>query len=246
MKLSLSLDIKVTVLVAVLMPVLLLLGNWQLQRAEEKRAIRDEFITRQRQAPVSVIELSVQSGGETLAFTPVSLLGRFDNQHHFLLDNRMHRGQLGYEVLTPLLTDNGQWVLVNRGWVKAKAERRDLPAVPAVEGAISTVGTVYVPPGKPFLLARQIFRDVEWPLVVQAIEVDKFASLLNRDFFPHVMRLRKGAPGALTVDWQPVNVQPEKHTAYAVQWFAMAAALALWFLFANTNAWQVLKEWRRK
>lgn len=238
MRLSLSLNGRVTVLTAVLLPILLLLGNWQLQRAEEKRAIATRFSTRQQQAPISLTALKEL---DDRAFVPVSLQGQFDNQHHFLLDNRSRRGQPGYEVLTPMHSSSGEWVLVNRGWIKAKPERRDLPAVPSVEGTIDTRGTVYVPLSEPFLLAEQTFGKVEWPLVVQAVEIEKFAGLLDRELFPQTIRLEEGAPGALQIGWQPINVQPEKHVGYAVQWFAMAAALVLWFLVANTNVWQVLR-----
>lgn len=242
MRLSLSLNTKVTLLTVILMPLLLMLGNWQLNRATEKRAIETEFISRQQQKPVEIARLDETAD---LAFRPVRLTGRFDNEHPFLLDNRVHAGQLGYEVLMPLRTDSGQWVLVNRGWIKGKADRRNLPEVPAVQGEVQTRGTIYVPPGKPFLLAEQQFEDVDWPLVVQAVEVDKFSRVLNRPLFPSVVRLDQSAPGALKINWQPINVQPEKHVAYAVQWFAMAAALAIWFVFANTNLWQLLKSARR-
>lgn len=242
MRLSLSLNTKVTVLTLVLMPLLLMLGNWQLHRAAEKRAIEAKLQRRQNQAPLNFSE--VEANGD-LAFLPVRLAGRFDNDHTFLLDNRVYRGQLGYQVLTPLRTDGGRWVLVNRGWIQGSPDRRNLPRVPPVAGRIETRGSIYVPPGRPFLLAEQRFDQVSWPLVVQAVEVDKFAGVLGRQLFPSVVRLEAGAPGALRIDWQPISVRPEKHIAYAVQWFAMAAALAVWFVFANTNLWRLLKSARR-
>ena len=58
--------------------------------------------------------------------------------------------------------------------------------------------------------------------------------------FPHPVRIDSGVAAALTVDWQVVNVSPEKHTGYAVQWFTMAAALFILFILRSTNLWQVL------
>lgn len=243
MRLSLSLNRRVTALAAVLLPLLLLLGYWQLQRAEEKRVIDANFTSRLQQTALSLEELKKL---DDRAFMPISLRGQFDNQHHFLLDNRSQGGRSGYEVLTPLLTDDGEWVLVNRGWIQANPLRKDLPDLPEVEGVVDTRGTVYVPPGKPFLLAEQTFHDLEWPLVVQAVEIDTFAQLLDRQFFPQVVRLRENTPGALEIDWQAINVQPQKHLAYAVQWFALAAALVLWFVFANTNVWHLFRAGRSK
>ncbi|MEX1033959.1 MAG: SURF1 family protein [Cellvibrionaceae bacterium] len=242
MKLALSLNRRVTALAVLLLPILLSLGVWQLQRAEEKRAIETRYMARQQLSPLTLGELDNVSDQ---AFLPIRLAGRFDNRHSFLLDNRTREGRPGYEVLTPLLTGDGRWVLVNRGWIKASPIRQDLPVIPPIEARVEISGTVYIPPDEPFLLAEQTFQTVEWPLVVQAVEIDKFAALLDRALFPQVIRLRQGSAGALQVGWQPVNTQPQKHVAYAVQWFALALGLALWFVFANTNLWQWLNAVRR-
>ena len=42
------------------------------------------------------------------------------------------------------------------------------------------------------------------------------------------------------VDWQVVNVSPQKHQGYAVQWFAMAAVLFIFYLLRSSNLWQLL------
>ena len=45
----------------------------------------------------------------------------------------------------------------------------------------------------------------------------------------------------MQADWQVVNVSPAKHRGYAVQWFSMAAVLALLYLARSTNLWQMMK-----
>jgi surfeit locus 1 family protein len=43
-----------------------------------------------------------------------------------LLDYKIHRGRLGYYVVTPLrIEGSAMHVLVNRGWVAAGARRED-------------------------------------------------------------------------------------------------------------------------
>ncbi len=46
-------------------------------------------------------------------------------------------------------------------------------------------------------------------------------------------------PGVTEADWPAVNIQPERHEAYAAQWFLMAVELVAVFLFGGTNvlAW---------
>ncbi|MCW8195536.1 SURF1 family protein [Proteobacteria bacterium 005FR1] len=243
MRLALSLNIKVTILAVLVLPVLLALGNWQLQRADDKRAIQASFLARQQQEPVPIDAVEAE---HDLAFTPIKLTGQFDRQRYFLLDNRVRAGQVGYEVLMPFRTEEEIWVLVNRGWIKGQPDRRALPEVPVPDGPVTTTGSVYVPLGDPFLLAEQDFTDASWPLVAQAVEMDKFADALSREIFPYVIRLDENAPGALQISWEPINVQPEKHLGYAVQWFAMAIALVIWFVFANTNLAQVLRAVARR
>lgn len=242
MKLSLNLNSKITLLTLVMLPILISLGRWQLERAEEKREIENLLESRQQQEAVQIEALDPEAD---LRFTPVVLSGRFDEERQILLDNRMYDGQLGYEVLTPFVTDNGSRVLVNRGWIKGNMDRRTLPAIPPAGGQQLTRGFVYVSPGKPFLLKEQVLDAADWPLVVQAIEVEKFSEVLAEALFPHVVRLEAGAPGGLTIDWQPINQEPEKHIAYAVQWFTMATALVLWFVFANTNVRQFVQLYPR-
>lgn len=242
MKLSLNLNSRVGWLTLLVLPVLISLGCWQLERAEEKRAIEDLLAQRQQQEAVAPEALNLDVD---LSFTPVILHGSFAEERQFLLDNRMHDGRLGYEVLTPFVTDKGSQLLVNRGWIQGSMNRTTLPQIPATGGQQVTQGFIYVSPGKPFLLKEQVLDTGTWPVVVQAIEIDKLSEALAQDLFPHVVRLNEGAPSALATAWQSINQQPEKHIAYAVQWFAMAAALVLWFVFANTNARQFIQRHRQ-
>jgi len=41
--------------------------------------------------------------------------------------------------------------------------------------------------------------------------------------------------------WPVVNVSPAKHRGYAVQWFTMAAALIVFFVFRSSNLWALLR-----
>lgn len=246
---------RITALTLVMFPVLLSLGVWQLDRAQQKRNIQWQFEQRRTQPPLALEallsdeSLNQSSADENLAHAPVALQGHFDNQHVILLDNQVVSGQVGYDLLQPFLASDGsgrqQWFLVNRGWVKAPPTRDRLPDIPAVPGADTTVnGRVYVPPGQPLQLAAPDWSGDHWPRVVQVAAPDKIGELMQQDFFPWQIRLAETDPNALNTHWQLITVLPEKHQAYAVQWFAMAAALVIWFLFANSNLWQLTR--RRK
>jgi surfeit locus 1 family protein len=234
---------RIALFTAILVPLMVSLGFWQLQRAEEKAAMAAAFDTRQQQPPAPLESVWEQSA-QMLAYTPVRMHGRFLEDAYFLLDNQIREGQVGYEVLGVMQLSSGNSVLVNRGWVPGTADRQTLPPVPPVEGAVEITGHVYVAPGTPFLLAEQQLED-GWPKRIQAVEMDKLTPLINEGqpgtVFPYPVRIDADERGALVTDWQIVNMSPDKHSAYAVQWFAMAAVLLVYYLARSFNLGQALK-----
>jgi cytochrome oxidase assembly protein ShyY1 len=242
--LSFDLEWRTTAATLFLLPLLVGLGFWQLQRADEKALLAAAWEQRQSQPPVPLAQLWAEPA-ETLGYLPVSLAGVFVADKYFLLDNRVMGGRFGFEVIGILeLDDAAGVVLVNRGWIAADPARRELPQVPSVPGRVELTGHVYVAPGTPYLLAEQELGAV-WPKLLQAIEMDKLVPLVqaiggNRAF-PYPVRIAARQPGALTVDWQVVNVSPDKHRAYAAQWFTMALALLVLFLLRSSNLWQLLR-----
>lgn len=234
---------RITLATLVLVPLMIGLGVWQLQRAAEKAALAARFEARQRQTPTPIVQLW-DAPADALAYAPVSLTGRFLPETYFLLDNQMRGRQFGYEVLGVMqLAADARLVVVNRGWIAGDALRQVLPPVPVVEGVVTITGHVYIAPGEPFLLAEQNFEG-GWPKRIQAVEMDKLAQAIAAvqagAVFPYSVRIDAGEVGALAAEWQVVNMSPEKHQAYAVQWFAMAAVLFGYYLFRSSNLRQVL------
>lgn len=236
-----DLEWRTTLLTAVLLPLLVFLGFWQLERAQEKALLASAFNERQSKPPAPLTTDIAAGPRETLAYLPVRARGQFLVGRDILLDNRIHRGQFGYEVVSPLLLDRvEEVVLVNRGWIAGDSSRRTLPEIPSVAGPVDVTGHLYIAPGSPYLLAEQVIGEA-WPKVVQVLEIEKLRPAVeaaaSKPLFPHVVRLDSGQSGALTIDWQVVNVSPEKHTGYAVQWFVMAFALLVLFLLRSSNLW---------
>lgn len=181
---------------------------------------------------------------------PVTLTGTFLAQEYFLLDNRIQGGRFGYEVLAlARLDDSDRLVLVNRGWIAGDPARLALPAVPPVAGRVSLEGHVYVAPGEPYLLAEQKL-EAGWPKRIQAVQMDKIVPAITMDtggpVFRYPVRINADEGAALAVDWQVVNVSPQKHQGYAVQWFAMAAVLFVFYVLRCSNVWSWLTaSWRK-
>ena len=220
---------KTLLFVLLVIPILIKLGFWQLERAEEKTALQARYAKQQMALPVP---LSTLNSLDKLAYKPVQIIGVVDNDFTILLDNRIFDGQVGYQVLSPVLMQNGQTVLVNRGWIAGFLDRRRLPEVPPIYGQVRLLGNIYLPLGKAVTLAADQWSN-EWPLIVQWVDIDRLALHLNRRLLPFTVRLKAESDGALTVDWPTVNVKPEKHKGYALQWFTMALALMLFWLYSS-------------
>ena len=211
-----------TLVVLAVLPLLVFLGFWQLDRGEQKRELLNHYAERQVAAPVTVGQLLTF---DDPAFRRVQLRGHFDGQHSLLLDNRMRDGKVGVELLQPFQDQaSGQWLLLNRGWIEWPS-RRTPPVFSTPDQLLDLEGWVYESPGAPFQL-RADPTTGDWPRLVTAVFPARLWDELGRIGFNDEVRITPG-PAAYQADWPVIatGMGPEKHTAYAVQWFAMALAL---------------------
>lgn len=234
-------DWRVTALALLFLPVLLSLGFWQLDRAEEKRQLQQLFAKRESAGPISVEMANPETD---LRFQPVSLQGQYIEGRDVLLDNRIFQGRFGYEVVSPFrLAGKKAIVWVNRGWVEGDKSRRSLPVISYPQGVMNLSGEIHVPQGQLLILAHE--EQQNWPRVMQSLDIDALKDAFEEPVFPYSVRLRAFNPGSFEPSWVVVNIQPEKHTGYAVQWFAMSLTAILIALLGNTNAWAWLKSRRQ-
>ena len=224
-----------TLVVALLLPLLVFLGFWQLSRGEQKRLLLLSYAEHQAAAPLD---------GEALrkstepAFRRVKLHGQFDAEHSVLLDNRVRDARVGVELLQPFFDQpSGQWLLLNRGWLPWP-DRRTPPVFTTPREVLELQAWVYVPSGAAFQLHADPTTDL-WPQLLTAVVPARLWAQMGRDGFVDELRIEPG-PAAYQADWPviAVGMGPEKHTAYAVQWFAMALALLGLYLYLGWHSTQ--------
>ncbi len=198
------------------------LGFWQLSRAEEKRGL---MAAQARVATLPPVDAERWIDDETLNGRAIRLKGHYVQDKVWLLDNVVLDGKVGFEVIQ--LFDDPAAALsfyVNRGFAPMGRTRQDLPVVTAPPGEVEVIASAYQPAGEAFRLqgADRVDRDI-----IQGI-----ADLPVSDgVHPVTLRIDEGAPGALPRYWPATNMTPEKHTGYAVQWFTMAFAVTVAWLF---------------
>ena len=216
-----------------LMAILLFnLGLWQLGRAHYKEAVLERMESRSHERPMDLEKLLRL--GDDINDYPVRLQGRYLNEYSFLLDNRPYKQAPGFELLTAFLSD-GQIVLVNRGWIP-QGERRDrFPDIAPVTENLTLEGTAHVPNPAIFVLKEDDYSKVSWPFLIQKIDLEKSAGLLDHPVAPFVLRLDPSAESGFVREWHGQFMGPEKHYGYAVQWFGLFSALLVSYLVVNTQ-----------
>jgi cytochrome oxidase assembly protein ShyY1 len=125
------------------------LGFWQLSRYHERTAINERIDTAGHASPRPVAEVLNPSrpAPDGAAWTLVTATGEYDPEHQILIRGRTVSGSVGFEVITPLMLDDGTAVLVDRGWVPpGRGGAATLPEVPATPtGEVTVVGRVHLP-----------------------------------------------------------------------------------------------------
>jgi surfeit locus 1 family protein len=144
------------------------------------------------------------------------------------LDNRQMHDKVGFFVITPLQLEGGKGVvLVQRGWAQRNFEQRDkLPAIVTPAGTVAVEGRLAPPPGKLFELGAP-----SAGVIRQNLDLHQFQLQSRLNVLP-VLLTQTGAPSeGLLRDWPAINLGVEKHYGYALQWFGMAALMALLYLW---------------
>lgn len=214
------------------------LGLWQLRRAEAKQSMVDRMQARSQQPSQSLAELLTTPLTKDMTDYPLHATGHYLNEFNLLLDNRTHRGEPGYQILTAFLVNDAthnRILLVNRGWLPQGPDRSIPPKIPAESGEITIHGSAHTPNPDFFVLKEDNYQQVSWPFLIQKIDLEKSSQLFDYPLIPFVLRLAPDESSQFVREWHSHFMGPEKHYGYAVQWFSLAAALLVIYVVVNTK-----------
>ena len=228
-------DWRLLVFSGVFLPWLVSLGVWQLNRAEEKQVLLEQW-----QQEAENLAWQDMVSGDLTSGRPVSLTGMYGSRN-WLLDNRTREGAPGYEVLTEFRPLEGPPVVINRGWVQAPRTRAELPDIATPEGIFTLEGRISDYPVPPVLVDQPAAED-QWPRRVQSLS-EQAARLEIPELPDRIVRLSgEGQPGAYRADWEPDLMGPQTHYGYATQWFALAVALTILTVVASYRKRELSKD----
>lgn len=216
----------------------LVAGFWQLQRLEERRTANAVQEARYTQDPLPVEDLVDLSGGDldSLEFRRATATGTFIPEEEILVRSQVFSGRAGFDVVTPLVLDGGETVMVNRGWVPLEFDSTPVTAASPPEGT-ATVEAVVRASQERAAFGRDdaAAGDAD---TVSRVDLDYLDGLTPAELLPvYLEAVGDQDPTSLPIPAAaPVFDDEGPHLNYAIQWFSFAAVGVVGYSFLLRRA----------
>jgi surfeit locus 1 family protein len=206
--------------------VLIGLGLWQLKRLQWKEGLIAQIETRTKSPPLTLADaVAIDRAGRDPSYYRVRVDGRFHHAKELYL-YAVADGRVGWHVIAPLETVNGDRVLVDRGFVPDELKDPSLRALGQVENVVTVTGIVrspeiqglFIPDNEP-KANRWFWRD----LAGMARSMFPGGTIEVAPFFLEAEK--SDVPGGWPEGGQTRLEIPNNHLQYAITWFLLAAAL---------------------
>lgn len=214
------------------------LGTWQVQRLTWKTELIARYEDRLVREPLPLPPTIDPSVIKDFDYRRVVARGRYRHDQEMLVGPRVHDGENGYLVITPLERKDGSKILVSRGWIaKDKMEHGARPlGVP--RGEVEVAGLLREPSKKNMFTPENrpeanqwYFPDIEQMAERTGSQAVWIEETFEQDMMGTLDRESKGIPiGRLP----EVNLR-NNHTQYIFTWYALGLATSVMF-------WMVVKK----
>lgn len=208
------------------------LGVWQIQRLHEKEALIASIQTGMGAAPVPLAEV-LGEGAARNEYRHVRVTGRFRHDAELYLFARGPMGAVGVDIVTPLVQEDGQTVLVDRGFVPDALRDPKTREAGQAEGPVTLTGVLRLSqkagmftPASNAATRLWFVKDV--PGMAAALGVRAPPVLIEADATPN--------PGGWPLGGRTQTDIPNDHLQYAITWFGLALALfAIYLLYHKSR-----------
>ncbi|KAF2205948.1 SURF-family protein Shy1 [Delitschia confertaspora ATCC 74209] len=219
------------------------LGTWQVQRLGWKSDLIARFEDRLTFPPLELPLRIDPSAIKDFDYRKVYATGVLRHDQEILIGPRMHEGEEGYLVITPLeREENGvkSKILVCRGWINKDTKpqwfRKKNGGLP--EGKVTVEGLLREPPKKNMFTpdnkpeeGRWFFPDVQQMAKMTGSQPVWVEETMTPDLLTSYDREPKGIPIGRPA---AVNLR-NNHTQYIFTWYALSLATSIMF-------WMVVKK----
>ena len=216
-------------------PIFIYLGFWQLGRMHFKNELQEQHESQMQATP---LDMSMVNDISLLRFRSLQVTGHFLNDYPILLDNQIYQGRAGYRIIMPFQIqtpsiDPYPLLLVDRGWVPMDINRSKLPDIEPIFGEITLTGVLNNPPKPLTLSAPTEVKNIQFPLLIQAVHFHTISEQLKQTIYPILLILPTQSPYAYQSLPITFGMPATRHLGYAVQWFAMALAVFVYYCVLN-------------
>jgi len=207
-------------------------GLWQLRRLDEVRTSNALVESRLDEPAAPLSEVLADTGGdpEAFAYRRVTTSGTYAQDEEVLLSTRSYQGNPGHHVLTPLVFEGGDAVLVDRGWVPLDLDRPPIAeAAPGAAGQAVTVSGILFPPQEESGFGPRQEGDGEVTFVgrVDVVRIQQQVEQPLAAGYLLALEQAPAPPGELPLPGSPPELDEGSHASYAGQWFLFAGVVVV-------------------
>ena len=210
----------------------IVLGFWQIDRADQKNVLNSNYTDRQQEAIIVLDKNNVIDEKSSLLWRKVEFEGSFINKQNIILDNQIFNQIAGFNIITPFkIKGSDSLVLINRGWHPNLKNRETLPIINEIsderilQGHIASFPVSGIKLGKNNIetLNSQIFR-------FQRLDAAELNYFFSAKIMPYMIYLDPIIDKELYGNFKLPAPDSQKNYGYAFQWFAFAITLLIIFI----------------
>ncbi|MCW2856392.1 MAG: hypothetical protein JWR52_2007 [Marmoricola sp.] len=217
-----------------------LLGQWQFHRLQERRA-DNSLVARNLAKPPVALDSVLRVGQPTNPkdeWRSVVVHGTWDDAHTIVLKYQLRDSVAGIDVVTPLVTDAGPAVLVDRGWMATENVGSTRPATPAASsGEVTVIGWVRADgTGHAAEVSGLQTRAISSVGAAQALPYRLYGGFLD---------LHTESPNpstALGATTLPDDTSEGPHFFYGLQWWFFGVLAVFGFGYLAYDEWRMARE----
>lgn len=204
------------------------LAQWQWGRADSKQALQQAARQQGRIPPLLVV---ARIPPHLLPFRHVKVAGYWLPQQGLFLENQVYNGRVGYRVVMPFKTLNGELLAVDRGWLPKTFEHGPTWKENNHKQQLVELERVNWPLKHPLL---------KQGLTVQGLSAAELESVWGLSLHSALWREHGAGENGLIRSWPAIGEDEiNKHLSYAGQWLLFA------LMIFGAYGFYVWKQWFR-
>jgi surfeit locus 1 family protein len=192
------------------------LGTWQLYRLQWKQSLINQISEGLKSTPIRYSQNIKKN------YQKVILVGEYDFKNQIYLYSLNDKGQPGFDVVTPFVTDSKENVLVNRGWIRKQFKN----TLDINISSKNITGMLRQANRKNFFTPDNDINKNIWFSInlkdIQIITGKKFNKFI---VYLDDQSINTPKPKKITID------VPNNHLKYAITWYSISISILFYYLY---------------